>query len=342
MAAENHKWGSAPSVNPTNVDHSLDDLARGLARGTISRREAVRLVGAALLGGALASVPGFAWAQPERRQVPPSAECEAYCTQSFPAGPEREQCLSQCRQVPSSADCEAYCTQVFPEGPERAQCLSQGAKGSGPCYECNVTLGVWPPAGPHFPGCPPDQVFDPNPETGTCCHTCPPGSVICGAGGPQAYCLSLPYNCGLGGTFDPSTCSCSCPPGTINCGNTPGGCVDPLTDSHNCGQCSNACHGRQGQMTPCVNGVCTELNCDSNGVSCTDDSQCCSGNCEFELGVCLPPTGPNGVICTCADGTRIETCTSADCPSLEAHRLVCDPLCPFDFSTQCTQNSCLN
>jgi hypothetical protein len=301
------------------------------------------------LGGALASVPGFAWAQPERRRVPPSAECEAYCTQSFPAGPEREQCLSQCRQVPSSADCEAYCTQVFPEGPERAQCLSQGAKGSGPCYECNVTLGVWPPAGPHF-DCPPDQVFEPNPETGTCCHSCGPDAVICGAGGVEEGCYSLQYNCGNGGTFDPSdpsTCLCICPPGTINCGNTngtPGGCVDPLTDSLNCGQCTNACHGRQGQMTPCVNGVCTELNCDSNGVSCTDDSQCCSGNCEFEFGVCLTPTGPNRVICTCADDTRIETCTSADCPSGEYHHLVCDALCqPFGSNfSQCFPNSCLN
>jgi hypothetical protein len=317
MAAENHKGGGSPSVNPTNVDHSLDDLAKGLARGTISRREAVRLVGAALLGGALASVPGFAWAQPERRRVPDSADCEAYCTQSFPAGPER------------------------------AQCLSQGAKGSGPCYECNVDLGVFPAVGPNFQ-CPPGSVIDTDPQFENCCHNCADtGGVLCGAGGLEEGCFSLQYNCGNGGTFDPSTCSCICPPGTINCGNTngtPGRCVDPLTDSLNCGQCTNACHGRQGQMTPCVNGVCTELNCDSNGVSCTDDSQCCSGNCEFEFGVCLTPTGPNGVICTCADGTRIETCTSADCPSGEYHRLVCDPLCqPFGSgSSQCTQNSCLN
>lgn len=63
MAAENHNGGRSPSVDPTKVDQSLDDLAKGLAGGTISRREAVRLVGATLLGGALASVLGFAWAQ---------------------------------------------------------------------------------------------------------------------------------------------------------------------------------------------------------------------------------------------------------------------------------------
>jgi len=46
MAAENHKGGRSPSVNPTKVDHSFYDLAKGLAGGTMSRLEAVRLVGA--------------------------------------------------------------------------------------------------------------------------------------------------------------------------------------------------------------------------------------------------------------------------------------------------------
>ena len=37
-------------------DHSFDELARGLASGSISRGKALRLMGAALVGGALASV----------------------------------------------------------------------------------------------------------------------------------------------------------------------------------------------------------------------------------------------------------------------------------------------
>jgi len=40
---------------------SLDELARGLASGSISRRKALKLMGAALLGGTLASIPGIAW-----------------------------------------------------------------------------------------------------------------------------------------------------------------------------------------------------------------------------------------------------------------------------------------
>ena len=37
-------------------DHSFDELARGLASGTLSRGKALRLMGAALVGGALGSL----------------------------------------------------------------------------------------------------------------------------------------------------------------------------------------------------------------------------------------------------------------------------------------------
>ena len=43
---------------------SFDDLAKGLASGNLSRRKALRMLGAILVGGALASVPGVAWAAP--------------------------------------------------------------------------------------------------------------------------------------------------------------------------------------------------------------------------------------------------------------------------------------
>jgi hypothetical protein len=62
MAAQEHNGGGALSLNPTRVDHSLDDLARDLASGTISRGQALRWMGSALVGTALAVVPGVAWA----------------------------------------------------------------------------------------------------------------------------------------------------------------------------------------------------------------------------------------------------------------------------------------
>src|SRR5215203_3363282 len=45
----------------------LDQLAKGLATGAVSRRKALRWMGGALLGAALASVPGVAWANDCRR-----------------------------------------------------------------------------------------------------------------------------------------------------------------------------------------------------------------------------------------------------------------------------------
>ena len=43
-------------------EHSFDHLARGLASGSVSRKQALKLVGGALLGGVLTSLPGVAWA----------------------------------------------------------------------------------------------------------------------------------------------------------------------------------------------------------------------------------------------------------------------------------------
>ena len=43
-------------------ERSFDELARALASGAISRRKALKLMGTALLGGTLASIPGVAWA----------------------------------------------------------------------------------------------------------------------------------------------------------------------------------------------------------------------------------------------------------------------------------------
>jgi hypothetical protein len=82
-------------------EHSFDELARGLASGTLSRRKALRLMGAALVGSALASIPGVALAADE--------------------GGNRE--------------CVRFCKENFPLGPERSGCISAGARGEGPCFD---------------------------------------------------------------------------------------------------------------------------------------------------------------------------------------------------------------
>ena len=46
-------------MSPQAREHSFDELARGLASGEVSRSKALRLMGAALVGGTLASLLGI-------------------------------------------------------------------------------------------------------------------------------------------------------------------------------------------------------------------------------------------------------------------------------------------
>src|SRR5215218_10285042 len=58
---------SHQSLPQGGVELSLDELAKGLASGTLSRGKAIRWMGGALLGAGLASFPGVAWANDCRR-----------------------------------------------------------------------------------------------------------------------------------------------------------------------------------------------------------------------------------------------------------------------------------
>ena len=59
-----------------NRDGSFYELAKGLASSNFSRGQALRIMGAALVGGALASFPGAAWSQqqPEKEKKPKKAK----------------------------------------------------------------------------------------------------------------------------------------------------------------------------------------------------------------------------------------------------------------------------
>jgi hypothetical protein len=63
-------------VTKETTNRFFDELASGLASGTVSRRKALRLTGAALVGGALASIPGTAWAA---RCQSPRIRCRGQC-----------------------------------------------------------------------------------------------------------------------------------------------------------------------------------------------------------------------------------------------------------------------
>jgi hypothetical protein len=53
-------------VSQETTNRSFDELARGLASGEFSRRKALRLMGGLLVGSALGSIPGVAWADDDR------------------------------------------------------------------------------------------------------------------------------------------------------------------------------------------------------------------------------------------------------------------------------------
>jgi hypothetical protein len=75
----------------TTRERSFDALARGLANGSISRRKALRMLGAALVGSALASIPGVALAKP------PPGTCKEL---GFKCAANTECCSKNCIKNP--------------------------------------------------------------------------------------------------------------------------------------------------------------------------------------------------------------------------------------------------
>jgi hypothetical protein len=78
MAKESGTKGVVDTRPDPGIDASLDELAKGLATGTLSRGKAIRWMGGALLGAALASVPGVAWAndcRPLGRECRRDSQC---------------------------------------------------------------------------------------------------------------------------------------------------------------------------------------------------------------------------------------------------------------------------
>jgi hypothetical protein len=110
-------------MSPQGRDHSFDELTRGLASGTLSRGKALRLMGAALVGGALASIPGIALAKPNK---PEGAKCN-----------HNHQCASG--NCSSSGACAAACTPNGGTCSTSTDCCSGICDSSGFCF---------PPTGP--------------------------------------------------------------------------------------------------------------------------------------------------------------------------------------------------
>src|SRR5918995_6518857 len=85
-------------------ESAFDELARLSASGTLSRGKALRLMGAALLGGVLASIPGVALAA---RCDPNETPCGKFCCNSQQACEKRggaPRCIN-----PTTVECGGRC-----------------------------------------------------------------------------------------------------------------------------------------------------------------------------------------------------------------------------------------
>ena len=87
----------------SNGDRNFDSLAKGLAEERVSRGKALKLVGAAILGGLLASIPGVALADPQT-----CATC--VCGTGKPCNAKGAPVCTSTRGFPSpEAACTAAC-----------------------------------------------------------------------------------------------------------------------------------------------------------------------------------------------------------------------------------------
>ena len=112
-----------------DVDRSLDELSRALAEGTIPRRKALRMVGSLLLGTALASIPGVAWAAPPEGRGRPC-----------PKGALK--CGDTCCSSPEDRCCRGVCTNVVFDRFNCGRCGNECAPGEGCCGERCVPLNT--------------------------------------------------------------------------------------------------------------------------------------------------------------------------------------------------------
>jgi hypothetical protein len=318
------------SPNSAGGATSFDELAKGLASGTLSRGKALRLLGAALIGGAFASMPGVAWAAKGG-----NSECVRCCKETFGPGRERGQCIS----AGARGDCPVTC-----DGNGGVECSADFDPCGDVCCEFNTRECVTIDGRPHC--------------------VCEVGKTECG--GPTHRCCFSDEVCVNGEcTCAPEYTLCGneakdeflcCSEGQFCCKDpVEGGCCDTPC-------CKGVCC-LPGQT--CVNGQCTctqGFTCGNE--CCTDPSLCCGGSCckpalgeichpEFDFcttkrecppGVeCCPPGSDCGTrfLCTpageCCDGTvmisgeccpaEMSYCSGVTCDEF-GNCLFCENCCP--------------
>ena len=168
-------------------ERSLDELARGLASGTLSRRQALKLMGGALLGGVLAAALPFIARRDEQvqaQQQQGNAPCPSG-THPCPDGtcaPVGVLCV--CPNCPPDMQC-------CPDGTCVVQGQTCGLTNAQTCPDC--------PSGTHC--CPSGACVEPG-------EACPMGDQGCAVGEKRCNgsCVNVNCSANCGG------CGNACPP----------------------------------------------------------------------------------------------------------------------------------
>jgi hypothetical protein len=216
-------------MSPEAREHSFDELARGLASGSLSRRKALRLMGGLLLASALGSLPGVAWANDDDDDRCPQGQtrCKERCVNLRFNERHCGRCFNRCRSTQSCCNgrCvnldrnENHCGECFHRCEEGQECAEGMCSGGEPI--CN-------------PPCPfPCACFDRADGTGTVCGDC--STTSCPGASSCAECTAAGRIC-TGGPVEFVCVNPSCPP----CVSNGGSCFE---DAHCC-------------SLLCVNNVC--------------------------------------------------------------------------------------
>ena|SRR5215217_2242226 len=303
----------------TERERSFDALARGLANGSISRRKALRMLGAALVGGAVASIPGMGWLAGDSGGA-----------QAAPGG-------STCSNEGQSCVAQKCCQGLVCIGQSgnKVCCPKSRACGSLCCATGQTCL-----ANNVCGGCPPGEVLcatQANP-TGECCPAptgpdAPCRVAACGNG----TCTTAPKS-GSNGTpcndNNPCTENDQCTNG-VCAGTQITGCVQCQTVA-DCGSAvpvPNQC-----QQRACTGGVCTIVN-KPNGTNCNDNHPC------TENDMCTDGVCAGTPIANCLECSVDNECASV--PVDQCHQAVCGPegFCivenkPNDTGCNADNNAC--
>jgi hypothetical protein len=212
MAAEdrNGEVGSTQGecIDCSTEEHSFDELARGLADGTLSRHSALRLMGAALVGGMLASVPGVAWAA---RPAPCTSgrKCGKRCCPDASFVCSRGKCACPAGTELCGGRCVTSCTGGEVLDPTTCQCGPTICPEVSCCCVCNYQNTV---TGDYVYVCNTTHTTITLEQCYQSCQTAspPPGTILLpnhgyacesGSSGRQRVCLPEPPGGNSTGTF---------------------------------------------------------------------------------------------------------------------------------------------